>query len=102
MIRTSMIAPSLTLAPGLTREYMLHHKVCPKDITADGVLIIATTVGGIRDGADDIAFAYERPVEFEIVEREELERLIERLTTRSERSIELASAESAGDDFATD
>ena len=62
MIRTSMIAPSLTLAPGLTREYMLHHKVCPKDVTDDGIVIVATTFDGIREGADDIAFAYERPV----------------------------------------
>ena len=101
-IRVSMIAPSLTLAPGLSREYMLHHKLCPKAVTAEGVLIIATTFDGIRDGADDIAFAYDQRVVFEIVEREELERLIERLTTRSERSIEMARAESSGDDFATD
>ena len=97
-----MIAPSLTLAPGLSREYMLHHKLCPKAVTEDGVLIVATTFDAIREGADDIAFAYDQRVVFEIVEREELERLIERLTTRSERSIEMASAESSGDDFATD
>jgi general secretion pathway protein E len=97
-----MIAPQLTLAPGLSREYMLHHKLCPKTVTEDGVLIVATTFDAIREGADDIAFAYDQRVVFEIVEREELERLIERLTTRSERSIEMARAEISGDDFATD
>ena len=97
-----MIAAALTLAPGLTREFLLHHKLCPKAVADDGSLVVAATADAIRPGADDVAFAYGQRVAFELVEREELERLVERLTTRSERTIELARADSSGDDFATD
>src|SRR4029077_502697 len=51
---------------------------------------------------DELSVAYGRPVVTETVAREELERLIERLTTRAERTIELARADSASDDLATD
>jgi len=42
------------------------------------------------------------PVTLETVERDELERLVERLTTRAERTIELARVDSGADDGATD
>jgi hypothetical protein len=90
------------LAAGLTREYLLHHRLCPKAITADGVLVVAATADAFRDGALDIAHAYRRPITHETVERQELERLVERLTTRAERSVELARADTNGDDLATD
>ena len=90
------------LAAGLTREYLLHHRLCPKAITADGVLVVAATADAFRDGAVDIAHAYRRPITHETVERQELERLVERLTTRAERSVELARADTNGDDLATD
>jgi hypothetical protein len=83
-------ASALTLTGGLTRDYLLHHRVCPKAIADDGSLVIAVTDGSLLAGADDIAFAYRRDATFETVAHEELERLVERLTTRSERTIELA------------
>jgi general secretion pathway protein E len=93
---------SISLAACVTRDYLLHHHVCPKDLSDDGTLIVANTDRSLLSAADDLAFAYRRPVTFETVAPEELERLIERLTTRSERSIELARADSADDDLATD
>src|SRR5215217_1346396 len=99
----SMTVPApLTLAAGVTREYLLHHRLCPKSTTDDGSLVLATTADSLLSGADDIAFAYGRSVAFETVPREELERLIERLTTRSERTIELAKADSATDTLSAD
>ena len=96
------LSSTLTLAPGVTREYLLHHRICPKTIHDDGTLVVAGTDDALLGGIDDIAFAYRRPVRCEHVERPELERLIERLTTRTERSVELARIDTNSDDLATD
>src|ERR1043166_6403705 len=95
-------ATPLVLAQGLTREYLLHHRLCPTVIGDDGSLVIAVSEGSILSGAADIAFAYRRRPKCETVPPGELERLIERLTTRSERTIELARADHTSDDLTTD
>ena len=92
----------VTLAAGLTRDYLLHHRVCPKEFADDGALLIAVTADALMSGVDDLAFAYRRQPSLETVARDELERLIERLTTRSERTIELARADTSNDELATD
>jgi general secretion pathway protein E len=93
---------AIALAPGLTRDYLLHHRLCPKAIDADGTLVLAAAADAWRGGSADIAHAYRSPITFETVERPELERLIERLTTRAERSVELARVDTNSDDVATD
>lgn len=93
---------SLTLAPGLTREYLVHHRLCPKALQPDGTLVVAGTDDALLGGIEDIEDAYRLPVSRETVDRQELERLIERLTTRTERSIELARIDTGIDDLATD
>src|SRR5262245_55100783 len=98
-----MTAPMpLTLARGLTRDYLLHHRICPKELADDGTLVIAVTDGSFLSGADEVAFAYRRPATLETVPPAELDRLVERLTTRSERSIELARAQESAEDLTTD
>jgi len=92
----------LALASGLTRDYLLHHRLCPRAVNADGVLIVAATADALQGGAADIAYAYRLPVAYEVVDRQELERLVERLTTRAERSVELARVDTNSDDLATD
>jgi general secretion pathway protein E len=92
----------LTLAAGLTREYLIHHRLCPKTVGPGETLVVAGTADALLGGIDDIAFAYRRPVIRETVERQELEQLIERLTTRTERSVELARIDTTADDLATD
>jgi len=93
---------ALILASGLTREYLLHHRLCPKHVDKDGTLVIAATHDSRLSGADDIAFAYQRTPVLETVPREELDRLIERLTTRSERTVELARVDQSGADATAD
>jgi type II secretory ATPase GspE/PulE/Tfp pilus assembly ATPase PilB-like protein len=95
-------ATPLTIAPALTRDFLLHHRVCPKSFADDGSVIVAVADNSLLGATDDISFAYDRPVTTEPVPGEELERLIERLTTRAERTIELARADSSADDLATD
>ncbi|MDB4878320.1 MAG: hypothetical protein JWM41_4766 [Gemmatimonadetes bacterium] len=92
----------LPLAASLSRDYLLHHRLCPTALDTSGHLIVVATDDALVAGADDIAFAYQRPVALERVPREELERLVERVTTRAERSVELARVGSAADDLATD
>jgi general secretion pathway protein E len=95
-------AGELTLAVGLTREYLLHHRMCPKAADSDGTLVVAVAPDALLDGLDDIAYAYCRDVTVQDAEPDEVERLIERLTTRSQRLIEMERASSPDDDFATD
>jgi type II secretory ATPase GspE/PulE/Tfp pilus assembly ATPase PilB-like protein len=95
---TSEHGTSLALADGLSREYLLHHRLCPRAWAPDGNLVVAAAPDALLDGLDDIAFAYGKSVSVETVESADLEQLIERLTTSAERSIELARAALSGDD----
>ena len=91
----------VALAEGLTREFLQHHGLCPLRLGGDGTLVVAAAPGAQLEALDDVAFAYGLPVEAEPTPQEEVERLIERIAMRSERSIELAQAY-AGDDMAAD
>jgi hypothetical protein len=55
----------LTLATGLSRDYLLHHRVCPSRVANDGTLIVATAPGALLGALDDIAGVYHRPVRAE-------------------------------------
>jgi general secretion pathway protein E len=93
----------LPLADGLSREYLVHHRVCPLRIAEDGCLVIAAAPDALlEDAVDDIGFAYRCPTVVEEVPLDDVERLIERLTTAAERVVELARVDSGDDDFAAD
>jgi general secretion pathway protein E len=93
----------LALAEGLSREYLLYHRVCPRGFGDDGTLLVAATADAQLDALDEIALAYRCKVAAEPATADELERLIERVTTRAEREIELARADGADDeDLTTD
>ena len=55
----------LALASGLSRDYLLHHRVCPHRIADDGTLVVATAPDALLDALDDIATVYQRPVRAE-------------------------------------
>ena len=95
---TTPVSTPIALADGVSRDYLLHHRVCPKAFSDDGHLVVAVAPNAFRDALDDLSFAYRRTVVAEDATADEVERLIERLTTRTERSIELARVESDGDD----
>jgi general secretion pathway protein E len=97
-------ACAVDCAPGLSRAYLLHHRVCPRALDADGTLVVAAVTDSlIESSADDLRAAYDRPVRFEVVSSEELERLVERLVARADRSIQLERSASAEDGaFASD
>jgi general secretion pathway protein E len=97
----TMLSP-VHLAAGLTRAYLLHHRVCPRALTPDGVLQVAAAEDALLEALDDLRFAYGAAVVVERVAGDEIERLIERLATRAERSIELARADTAADEHTAD
>src|SRR5439155_21403862 len=82
-------ATRLVLAEGLSREFLLHHRLCPAKRRDDGTIVVATAPDAILDALDDIASVYRSSVAAEDATWEEVERMIERLTTNAERSIEL-------------
>jgi general secretion pathway protein E len=95
------------LSPALSRDFLLHHRVCPRSFSEDGRVVVARTADAFAGALRDIAQVYAREVVAEIVRGDELEQLVERLTTRSEREIELARADTLGraegdDDLAAD
>ncbi|HET7463770.1 MAG TPA: GspE/PulE family protein [Longimicrobium sp.] len=92
----------LPLAEGLSREFLLHHRLCPWHVTPEGTLVVAAEEGSRLEGADDLGFAYARPVAVQLTTGDELERLIERISTRGERAIELQRVHGADDDLAAD
>ena len=48
---------AIHLADGLSREYLIHHRVCPRAFTAEGTLVVATAPDAQLDALDDIAYA---------------------------------------------
>ena len=102
----------LPLGDGLTREYLVHHRVCPRHRRDDGAIVLAAAPEAIaddlllQDAVADIGWVYRADVVTEPATWDEVERLIERLTTRAEREIELSRADGEGregdDELTTD
>jgi type II secretory ATPase GspE/PulE/Tfp pilus assembly ATPase PilB-like protein len=94
----------LVLPPTLSRDFHLHPRSCPLDRTTDGTIRVAIAPAAARDALDDIAVAYNSATTSTDVSDEELDRLIERIATRSQRDIQLErdDATSTDDDTTTD
>ena len=99
MTQPTTVVPAL--APGVSREYLLHHRICPMSIGEDGMLVVAHAPDHLEEGVNELAGAYSRPARLNAVSLPELERLIERVTTQNERSIELARADVGDEDDLT-
>ena len=81
------------LANGVSREYLLYHRVCPRAIAADGTLVVATAPDAmVPEALDDLAIAYRLPVIAEDASRHEVERLIARLTSGGDATLTLTRA----------
>ena len=85
---------AVALTGGVSREYLLHHHVCPTAFAADGALIVAVAPDAlVPEALDDLGLAYRRPIVPEPTPREEVERLIARLTSGAESSLTLRHPE---------
>lgn len=71
--------PQLALLDGLSREFLLHHGVCPLRIDEVGALVVGVTPGLHRVALDDLAQLYARRIETTDVTNADLEQAVERL-----------------------
>lgn len=74
-------AGRVSIAPGLSREYLLHHRVCPDELTADGALRVATAPGAYTEALEEISELYGRPVCAYDAGDDAVARMIERLAS---------------------
>jgi general secretion pathway protein E len=88
---------TIRLHEALSREFLRHHRVCPKAIADDGALIVATGPDPLEEALDDLQALYGRSLTTVPMSTGELEQLIERLATESEQELGLMDATDHGD-----
>lgn len=102
-MQTLVNAPAIELASTVSREYLVYHRLCPVRRCDSGEIVVAVAPGALRDGLDDLAIAYGATVTEEETTSDEVDRLIERLVTHAERSVELRRGGlTASEDFIQD
>lgn len=89
------------LHESLSREFLLHHRVCPKSIAEDGTLVVAIGPKPLEEALADLRQIYGRNVSVIDATPSELEQLIERLVTESDSRIAMSVADDSLDE-ATD
>jgi general secretion pathway protein E len=94
----SASAELLPLAPGVTREYLNHHRVCPLRFDRSGDLVVAVTGDSLLDSLDDLWLAYRRPTRSETVTPEEMDRCIQRVGASADRLLDIAERNGAAAD----
>ena len=81
------------LCESVSREYLLHHRVCPRSLTEDGSLVVAVAPDALLPEAlDDLSIASGSAIVSEPTSAGEVERLIELRSTEAERTVELERA----------
>ena len=95
-------SPALTLAEGLSSEFLIHHHVCPKERRNDGTIVVAVAPDALLDALDDVGLVYRAPVAAEPSTAAEVDQMIERLAARTERALEVMDAGSADENLADD
>lgn len=93
---------SLALIGGVTREFLLHHRVCPVAVRDDGAIIVAIAERAEEAALDDLAVAYDRIVTTRVVSDQELDHLIERMANRTDRAIEVTRIDPGDDGLTAD
>src|SRR3989442_849630 len=90
------------LADRVSREFLVHHRVCPTTLLPDGSLAVAVTDESLLDSLDDLGIAYGRSVVARPVSSQDLDMLIARLTSTEEDTVELSEDEGDQDRFTSD
>lgn len=94
--------PSLPLPDRVTRDFLVHHHLCPAEVLPDGDLAVAVSERSLVEGLDDLSIAYGRRVVPRECTEEEVEVLIERLTAGGGGDVEVALGGDVGDPVAAD
>src|SRR4051812_18796273 len=85
------------LLEGISREYLLWHRVCPAGLTSDGRLRVALAPGARRESIAELSSAYGADVEELSVTQTDLERIIDDVSSRRVADIELGSVNEEND-----
>jgi len=93
-------ADDFQLPETISRDYLLHHRVCPIN-TANGYVQLLAAPDAYLEAADELAELFELPVQVETVSLDTVHRAIERLTSQRQHAASDARWD-ADDDFATD
>ncbi|HEX5178445.1 MAG TPA: GspE/PulE family protein [Gemmatimonadaceae bacterium] len=94
---------AVALEGGVSREYLLHHRVCPTVIRHDGSLVVAVAPDAlVPEALDDLGLAYRRPIVADVTPREEVERLVARLTSDADASLTVGHADQDDDALVAD
>src|SRR6266566_4981688 len=85
----------------VSREFLVHHQLCPAGLLPDGSLTVAITAASLLDGLDDLSIAYERRVVPELTTAADLDMRIARLAADEEPAVEL-EAQTRDESFTSD
>ena len=90
------VEEAVSLPASVSREFLLHHRICPLGFRPGGALRVAVEEASLLNGLDDLSVAYERPVVSEEVPPNDVQALIDRLASPGHSVEDLHPAE--GDD----
>jgi general secretion pathway protein E len=88
------------LLEGISRDYLIWHRLCPIGRNEEGRLRVAIAPGVNRDGLLELSSAYHAAIEEVSLEQRELEELIDEATLRATPMMEITSV--AEDDLQAD
>lgn len=95
--------PPLVLSEELTREFLIHHRVCPLHLADDGQVVVGLSADGCPEAVTEVGTAYGRSARPQIIDRSELDRAIDRLCSVAEDALRFASdAQAAAHGFEDD
>jgi general secretion pathway protein E len=95
-------AKPVPLVDRISREFLVHHQVCPVGLLEDGGLAVAITEHSLLDGLDDLSITYERPVVPELTTPQDLDMRIARLVAGEEPGVELEHPAADDERFTSD
>lgn len=84
---------------GVSREYLLHHRVCPDGLNDDGTLVVAVGPGALLESLPELSDLYTRQLITREVTDDDLERMIERAMSHAQDGTDRIRP---GDDDAAD
>jgi general secretion pathway protein E len=90
----------IRLHDALSREFLLHHRVCPKMLAQDGTLVVAVGPNALDEALEDLRKLYERDITTISVTPAELEQIFVRLASQSDYDLALSSGAGSADSSA--
>src|SRR5258708_6243200 len=101
MSSTFDAAKAVPIPDRVSREYLVHHQVCPVGELPDGKLAVLVTPRSALEALDDLSIAYQREIVPELTTPEDIARRIARLAA-DETPLEVAQPQDNNETFTSD